>query len=320
VDRGESKQDRSIFLTSMTTKVFITGGSGLLALNWALAIRESHAVTLCLHERMISLAGVQTQKMELEPVEDLVRTFDDARISMVVHAAGFTNVEKCEAKPDLARHTNVELAGNVAKACAKLGLPLIHISTDHLFSGEIPMLAESSPVTPVNVYGRTKAEAELHVLEAHPLALLIRTNFYGWGTSYRRSFSDVIIEALRSGKDLNLFTDVFYTPILVDTVAIAAHDLIDTKVTGIVNIVGDERISKYEFGIRIAEEFGLDAGLIKPGLLADQVALVQRPYDMSLSNQKISKLLGRKLGGVSEHLSGLHKQEKNGFSQEMRSL
>lgn len=319
MDRGESKQDRSN-LTGMTAKVFITGGSGLLALNWALAIRESYAVTLCLHERMISLAGVQTQKMELESVEDLVRTFDDARISMVVHAAGFTNVEKCEAKPDLARNINVDLAGNVAKACAKLGLPLIHISTDHLFSGEMPMLAENSPVTPVNVYGRTKAEAELHVLEAHPLALLIRTNFYGWGTSYRRSFSDVIIEALRSGKDLNLFTDVFYTPILVDTAAIAAHDLIDTKATGIVNIVGDERISKYEFGIRVAEEFGLDAGLIKPGLLVDQVALVQRPYDMSLSNQKVSKLLGRKLGGVSEHLSGLHKQEQNGFAQEMRSL
>ena len=319
MDRGESKQDRSN-LTGMTAKVFITGGSGLLALNWALAIRESHAVTLCLHERMISLAGVQTQKMELESVEDLVRTFDDARISMVVHAAGFTNVEKCEAKPDLARHINVDLAGNVAKACAKLGLPLIHISTDHLFSGEMSMLAENSPVTPINVYGRTKAEAELQVLEAHPLALLIRTNFYGWGTSYRRSFSDVIIEALRSGKDLNLFTDVFYTPILVDTAAIAAHDLIDTKTTGIVNIVGDERISKYEFGIRIAEEFGLDAGLIKPGLLANRVELVQRPYDMSLSNQKVSKLLGRKLGGVSEHLSGLHKQEQNGFAQEMRSL
>ena len=319
MDRGESKQDRSN-LTGMTARVLITGGSGLLALNWALAIRESHAVTLCLHERMISLAGVQTQKMELEPVEDLVRTFDEARISMVVHAAGYTNIEKCEAKPDLAQHINVDLAGNVAKACAKLGLPLIHISTDHLFSGEMPMLSESSPVTPVNVYGKTKAEAELHVLEAHPLALLIRTNFYGWGTSYRRSFSDVIIEALRSSKDLNLFTDVFYTPILVDTVAIAAHNLIDTKATGIVNIVGDERISKYEFGIRIAEEFGLDAGLIKPGLLADQVALVQRPYDMSLSNQKISKLLGRKLGGVSEHLSGLHKQEQDGISQEMRSL
>ena len=182
------------------------------------------------------------------------------------------------------------------------------------------MLAESSPVTPVNVYGRTKAEAELQVLEAHPLALVLRTNFYGWGTSYRRSFSDVIIETLRSGKDLNLFTDVFYTPTLVDKVAIAAHDLIDTKATGIVNIVGDERISKYEFGIRIAEEFGLDASLIKPGLLVDQVALVQRPLDMSLSNQKACKLLGRQLGSVAEHLARLHQQEQSGLAREIQSL
>jgi dTDP-4-dehydrorhamnose reductase len=239
---------------------------------------------------------------------------------VVVHAAGLTSIEECEAKPDLARHINVDLAGNVAKACAKLGLPLIHISTDHLFSRELPLLAETSPVTPVNVYGSTKAEAELQVLEAHHLALVLRTNFYGWGTSYRRSFSDVIIESLRSGKDLKLFTDVFYTPILVETVTRAAHDLIDTKATGIVNIVGDERISKYEFGIRIAEEFGLDAGLIKPGLLADQVALVQRPYDMSLSSQKVSKLLGRKLGGVSEHIARLHQQEQIGQAQELKAL
>jgi dTDP-4-dehydrorhamnose reductase len=304
----------------MSEKVFITGGSGLLALNWALAIRQSHSVTLGLHERIVSLAGVRTQKVALESVEHLVQTFDEARISMVIHAAGFTNVEECEAKPDMAQRINVDLAGNVAKACAKLGLPLIHISTDHLFSGEIPSLAETSPVVPVNVYGRTKAEAELHVLEAHPLALLIRTNFYGQGTSYRRSFSDVIIESLHSGKDLKLFTDVFYTPILVDQLARAAHDLIDLKVSGIINVVGDERITKYEFGIRIAEKFGLDSSLIKPGLLADQAALVQRPRDMSLSNQKVCKLLGRQLGSLPEHLAILHQQVQSGLSWEIQSL
>ena len=292
----------------------------MLALNWALAIRESHVVTLGLHERIVSLAGVRTQRVELESVEHLVQTFEEAQISIVVHAAGYTSVEACEAKPDLARHINVDLAGNVAKACAKLGLPLIHISTDHLFSGEMPLLAENSPVIPVNEYGRTKAEAELRVLDDHPHALIIRTNFYGWGTSYRRSFSDVIIASLRSGKELNLFTDVFYTPILVETVARAAHDLIDTKATGIVNIVGDERISKFEFGIRIAEEFGLDASLIKPGLLADQVALVQRPRDMSLSNQKACKLLGKQLGSVAENLARLHQQEQSGLAREIESL
>lgn len=304
----------------MTAKVFITGGSGLLALNWALAIRESHTVTLGLHNRIISLAGVQTRKVELGSVEHLVRIFDEAQISIVLHAAGFTSVEQCEAKPDQARHIHADLAGNVAKACAKLDLPMMHISTDHLFSGEMPLLTETTPVAPINAYARTKANAELQVLEAHPLALLIRTNFYGWGTGYRRSFSDMILDKLRDNRKISLFQDVFYTPILVETLARTAHDLLDLKVTGIVNIVGDERISKYEFGIKIAEEFGLDPGLIKPGLLADRVALVQRPRDMSLSNQKACKLLGRQLGGVSAHLARLHQQERSGLARVIQSL
>jgi len=304
----------------MTEKVFITGGSGLLALNWALAIRPNHAVTLGIHERTVSLVGVRTKKVELESVEDLVRTFEEAQISMVVHAAGFTSVEQCEAKPDLARHVNVDLAGNVAKACAKLGLPLIHISTDHLFSGEMPLLAEISHVTPVNVYGRTKAEAELRVLDVHPEALVLRTNFYGWGTSYRLSFSDMIVDKLRDGQKMILFQDVFYTPILIETVVQVANELVKLKARGVFNVVGDERISKHDFGLKLAQEFNLDKDFIQSGYIGNQVSLVQRPHDMSLSNQKVSKLLGRKLGGLSEHLSRLHKQEQNGFAQEMRSL
>jgi dTDP-4-dehydrorhamnose reductase len=304
----------------MTAKVFITGGSGLLALNWALAIRESHTVTLGLHERIVSLAGVQTQIVDLESVEGLVQTFNEAQISMVVHTAGFTSVEQCEAKPDLAGYINVDLAGNVAKACAKIGLPLIHISTDHLFSGEMPLLAEISHVTPVNVYGRTKAEAELRVLDVHPEALVLRTNFYGWGTSYRLSFSDIIVDKLRDGQKMILFQDVFYTPILIETVVQVANELVKLKARGVFNVVGDERISKHDFGLKLAQEFNLDKDFIQSGYIGNQVSLVQRPHDMSLSNQKVSKLLGRKLGGLSEHLSRLHKQEQNGFAQEMRSL
>lgn len=304
----------------MAARIFITGGSGLLALNWALATRGKHAVTLGLHERQISLSGVQTMRADLESVDFLARAFDEGKVGMVVHTAGFTNVEECEAKPDLARHINVDLAANVAKACAKLNLPLVHISTDHLFRGTEAMVTEGAPVAPVNVYGRSKAEAELQVLAAHPQALVMRTNFYGWGPDYRRSFSDVIIASLRSGKALTLFKDVFYTPILIEAVASAAHDLVKSKADGIFHIVGDERISKYEFGLKIAKEFGLDAALIKPGYLADQPTLIQRPKDMSLSNRKISALLGRKLGGASEHIARLHQQELNGPAREIQEL
>ena len=148
----------------------------------------------------------------------------------------------------------------------------------------------------------------------------MRTNFYGWGPSYRRSFSDVIIDALRSGHELTLFDDVFYTPILIEAATNAVHELIAAKASGIFHIVGDDRISKYGFGLEIAREFGLDIGLIKHGLLADQVSLVQRPHDMSLSNKKICKLLGRKLGGVSQHIVRLHQQELGGEAREMQNL
>lgn len=304
----------------MKKTILITGGSGLLALNWALAVRDRYAITLGLHQRKISLAGIETRRIDLESVDHLVRVLETVQPQMVIHAAGLTNVEECEVKPDLAQHVNVELAANVAQACAKLGLPLVHISTDHLFSGEASSVDETHPIAPKNVYGRTKAEAEFRVFEAHPQALVIRTNFYGWSPSYRRSFSDTVIGALRSGNELTLFKDILYTPILIETVTQAAHDLINLKASGIFHVVGDERISKYEFGLKTAEEFKLDSSLIRPGFQIDQVSLVQRPRDMSLSNQKICNLLGRKLGGVNEHLAELHQQEQRGLAREMQNL
>lgn len=300
--------------------MLITGGSGLLALNWALAIRDRYTVTLGLHERAVSLAGVETRRIDMASVDHLSRVFEAIRPELVVQTVGLANVEKCEAEPNLARHVNIELAVNVAKVCAKFGVPLIHISTDHLFAGDKPLVEEPELTLPVNAYGRTKAEAELRVLEVHPQSVVMRTNFYGWGPSYRRSFSDTIIDALRAGKTLTLFDDAFYTPILIETAAQAAHDLIDLRATGIFHVVGDQRISKHEFGVKIADTFRLNSALIKLGLIADRPSLVQRPHDMSLSNKKTCTLLGRKLGGVDEQIARLHRQEQNGLAQEVQNL
>lgn len=304
----------------MSRKVLITGGSGLLALNWALAIRSQYSVILGLHMRNLSVAGVQARQIPLESVDELAREFDLLKPELVIHTAGFTNVEECERRPEQAFEVNVNLAVNVAQACAKLSVPLVHISTDHMFSGDVPFADETHQIVPQNVYGQTKAAAERQVLEAHPRALMIRTNFFGWGPKYRSSFSDVIIKALRSEKELTLFNDIFYTPILIETAIQAIHELVQAGASGIFHVVGDERISKYGFGQKIAEEFKLDADLIKLGFMADQVSLVRRPYDMSLSNQKICSALGRKMGGVSEHVARLHQQELSGLSQEILNL
>ena len=302
------------------TPILFTGGSGLLATNWAQAIREHCVPTLGLHDRNISLAQTFAKKIDLESVDKLMRILEELNCQVVVNTAGLSSVEQCESEPALAHHVNVTLASNVAKACANLSIKLVHISTDHLFSGKDPMVTEDNSIAPVNVYGKTKAEAEYRVSKINPEALVIRTNFYGWGTSYRQSFSDMVIRGLRLHQEITLFQDVSYTPILIDNVAKIVHDLIDLEVSGIFHVVGDDRISKYEFGLRIAEKFGLDSSKIVPGFLANQSRLTQRPFDMSLSNSKVRNLLGRPAGSIQEQIATLHQQECNGLAQELQKL
>jgi dTDP-4-dehydrorhamnose reductase len=294
----------------MASRVLITGGSGLLGLNWANELRHSHQVTLGVHSRAVSMPGVAIERVSLESVDNLLSALDRVRPDCVVHAAGLTSVEDCEANPCLAHHVNVELAENVATACARRGVKLAHMSTDHVFGGSGQLFTEDACIKPINTYGKTKAEAEARVQYACPEALVIRTNFYGWGPAHRQSFSDWIIKNLVSGQQLTLFRDVFYSPIIISRLVSVVHQLFECSASGLFHVVGDDRISKHDFGLQLASVFGLDASLISAGSINAQPSLVIRPHDMSLSNRKVSETLNIRIGGVHEHLLMLQQQSK----------
>jgi dTDP-4-dehydrorhamnose reductase len=232
------------------------------------------------------------------------------RPDFVVHTAGLADVERCELDPNLAFYLNVQLAKNISIACSEIEIPLIHISTDHLFDGNTSFVEEDALVSPINVYAKTKGEAEIQVLKQYPKALVIRTNFYGWGTSYKKSFSDLVICSLREKKNITLFCDVFYTPILIEKLVLISHELIKVNASGIFNVVSDDRISKYNFGLMVASKFSLDASLIHKTQISTNKSLVKRPLDMSLSNKKVSEFLNKKIGGLEEHLFILKGQEQ----------
>ncbi len=304
----------------MKENILITGGSGLLALNWALTIREKFNVTLGLHDRKINLKGTRSILLDLDSKEALTQALEALESQLVIHAAGLTSIEQCEANPTLAKYINVDLTKNLVMVCAKLNIPMVYISTDHLFSGNESLIGEDFPVSPLNVYAKTKVEAEACVQSAYPEALIIRTNFYAWGTSYRHSFSDMVINNLRAGKKISLFKDIYYTPMFIESLVDAVHKLVQKKAKGIFNVVGDNRISKYDFGLKLAREFNLDNDLIDEGKIIDKPSLVNRPRDMSLSNHKISTYLGRKMGGLDEHILKLKAQEVNGLAKELQAL
>jgi dTDP-4-dehydrorhamnose reductase len=301
-------------------RILITGGSGLLGINWALNDRKNYEVVLVLHNREVSLSKTSSFYASFDSIDSIKRCIQEIKPDIVIHTAGITSVENCEKDPITAGIVNTDLASNISIACSVLNVRLVHISTDHLFSGEHSMATETTPVYPLNVYAATKAEAEVLVLKNFPDALVIRTNFYGWGPSYRPSFSDYIIDDLREGKKVTLFEDVFYTPILVESLIQNIHELLKKDARGIYNVVSDERVSKYQFGMVIAEHFDLDTTLIKKGKMEDRPTLVKRPFDMSLSNSKACFLLGHQLGNIDQHIRRLFDQEKTGFINEIISL
>ena len=305
----------------MTGKaLLITGGTGLLGLHWAAACRDYRQVTIAVHRRTPSLHGATLSAIDLSDPRAVEDFLIKGGIGCVIHAAGLTSVERCEQDPDAAHHCNVTLASTVATAASRAGAALIHISTDHLFDGNADMYDEDSAVSPVNAYGRTKALAEEEVLREHPNALVLRTNFYGWGPLYRPSFSDWLLASLHQRHPLKLFADMRYTPTNITPLVEAAMLLSEKGVSGIIHAVGDEALSKYTFGLRLAEHFGFSPARIEPVRLADQVDLVRRPLSMALSTRRLQQVLGHGLGSTAEHLDLLRAQKNNPAITEIRRL
>jgi len=300
--------------------ILLTGGSGLLATNWFFSLNNQYSFYLGLNERKIHPPASQVLYLNFFSAESLMKQLKELAPSVVIHAAGLTSVEKCENNPELAFYIHVELSSMIASVTKRLAIPLVHISTDHLFDGKAPMLSEEQPAHAVNIYGKTKALAEIKVGEIYPEALIIRTNFFAWGTTYRKSFSDYIIESLREKHMISLFDDVFYTPILAENLIKTVHELLDKKASGIFNIVSDDRISKYDFGVLIADQFGLDKSHIKKCSIQDKLNLVKRPRDMSLSNQKVKCFLGRSMGSVKQNIIRLQEQEAEDKIKAIQSL
>ncbi len=301
----------------MLKKFLITGGTGLLAVNWALEHRYASDFVLTTNEREILLSDVKFKFINLSSREDIRKILENFLPDAVIHTVAITSVEECEKDPISAYAVNTVMAANTAVVCSDLAIPMVHISTDHLFSGQKSLVTEEDKVEPLNVYAKSKADAEIEVLRACKHALIIRTNFFGWGTSYRKSFSDYIINSLRSGRQIKLFDDVFYNPILISSLIKAINDLLNKKESGIFNIVGNDRVSKYEFGRMLANTFNLPEHLIIPSVIKSRPDLIKRPLCMSLSNEKLKKSLGYDVNSLQEDIDLLKKMESNGYAKQI---
>lgn len=286
-------------------KLFVTGISGLLGLNIAVQLGQRHRVSGSYYSHPIAVNNVKAVELDLVSYQGVVKTLDKFRPDVVIHTAGLTNVEACENSPDLAHQLNVVATAHTAKAAKAVGAKLVHISTDHLFDGNSPWQTEGNSPSPVNVYAATKLAAEREVLQLYPEALVIRTNFYGWGNGVRTSFSDWLVRALTQGEPLSMFSDVWFTPILINDLIDLAMKLVDGGATGLFNVTGGDRVSKHAFALQLADVFSLPTTGISSTSVEAFPFKAARPRDMSLDCRKAESFLHVSMPTISEGLKRL---------------
>jgi len=273
-------------------KWFITGASGLFGHILAEAlVAVNRSVTAVRMDHPVNIAGVKEAVADITDEKAISRLIAEDGADIVVHAAGLTSVDECQRNPQLAHRVHVDGTRNVARAAAGAGARLVYISTDHLWDGTQSLVDEETPPYPINVYAETKLAGEEIALQADDTTLSIRTNFFGRGRPWRRSFSDWILDQLNEGTPLNMFTDVFFTPIALDYLTKHLIALVDKGSTGILHVAGGERLSKYDFAVKLATAAGYDADAIRRASLGTVGLLAPRPHDMSLATGRAAAIL-----------------------------
>ncbi len=291
-------------------KTLLIGADGLLGSYWLKKFSELYpSDEIKGTTRRTSAANnkifLELTKTGMSEFESSLNTF---RPEAVIYLAGVTNVDECERNKDLALDMNAHFPAQMAAACKNHSIKFLYISTDHLFGDSGSFFSEEEPTVLVNYYAYSKKLAEDLILKNNPQSLIVRTNFYGKSIAIKPSFTDWIEQNLKDGTEIKMGDDIYFNPVFMGDLVKASHLLLDKNQSGIFNITSDDRISKYDFATTYAKFFGLNFELIKPFNQKEYPREVRRPFEMSLSNAKMTKMTGMHVGKILDGFEKLKKE------------
>lgn len=257
-----------------------------------------------------NVAGFSHAQWDISDREQTARLFEEHHPDIVINCAAYTAVDACESHRDDAFRINARAPGILAACAKEHGCRLIHLSTDYVFDGlaERPY-AVDHPRNPQSVYGRSKAEGELAVLETLPRGVVVRTAWvYGPGAN---NFPQKILARARTQKELRVVSDQMGSPTWSRHLARALWCLpVRPEVNGILHWTASGSCSWFEFARFIVDRYraaggSLAAERILPVSSAEFAAPAKRPAYSVLSLDRWNSLFPDAVpAGWQEQFSG----------------
>lgn len=233
------------------------------------------------------LTGLGSVDADIRSPEQVTRALDATKPNWIVLSAAYTDVDGCESNRELAAAVNTQGPLNVAEAARRLGSKLVFVSTDYVFNGKktTPYDADD-PRDPINVYGQTKADAEIGVLEVLPDACIVRTSwlFGPWG----KCFPDTILKLAAIRSELDVVNDQRGCPTYTFDLAQAIIKLCHASAKGIVHCTNAGVCSWYEFASEVIRQAGAKT-IVRPTTSERFVRPAPRPSYSVLSDASVRK-------------------------------
>ncbi len=209
------------------------------------------------------------------------------RPNVIINAAAFTDVDGCETERERAWKSNVQLVEILLSIARNVEAQLVQVSTDYVFDGTEGPYSETARPNPINYYGKTKLAAENICTRSGVDSAIVRTMWlFGHSENGRRNFVDWVVEQLENKDTVPVVVDEIGNPTLTDDLAYGIIQIIEKKFQGVLNVAGEDLISRLEFAREIAEQLNADPKRIVPLPSGQLVRAAKRPLRSGLVTLK----------------------------------
>lgn len=273
-------------------RIVVTGCKGQVVA----ALKERAPVARC------ELVPLGRPELDLADLSSIAPAITNSHPDIIVSAAAYTAVDQAEREPELAQRINAAAPGVIAAAAKERGVPVIHLSTDYVFAGDIrTAYSERDSPDPRTVYGRSKLQGEEEIAVGTADHVILRT---AWVYSpFGTNFVKTMLRLAQERNEIRVVFDQVGNPTsafdIADAIFVVAKTLIekpsDARFRGVFHLVAQGRTSWAKFAsaiLQASREMGGPTAEVVPIATSDYPTLARRPANSCLATDKMRSTYG----------------------------
>lgn len=284
-------------------RLYVIGTEGQVAR----ALRES-----AIDQPDVVIGGAGRSEIDVRRPDLLEKALAAFSPDIVINPAAYTAVDRAETEPELAFAVNRDGAGHVAAAAARIGIPVVHLSTDYVFDGtkDAPYV-ETDPVAPMGVYGQSKLAGEYAVVAANDHHIILRTSwvYAPYGNNFVRTMLRLSAERDR----LRVVDDQAgcptYAPDIAAAIMTVARQIESSgwqaQFAGVTHLAGPDEITWYDFAQKIMGLCRKKTGrhvAVDAISTAEYPTAARRPANSRLCCDRLASIFGVRLPPLEQSL------------------